>query len=110
VSIKRVQNEIHANAVAKGWWAGVELGPEAIAAKLCLVHSEVSEALEEIRDGNLDRYFNGSKPEGFGIELADIVIRCLDLAAAMGIDLESEIETKMEYNRTRPYKHGGKSI
>jgi len=48
------------------------------------------------------------KPEGFGIELADAMIRIADLAYLTGIDLEELIREKHQYNATRPYKHGRK--
>lgn len=84
-----------------------------IAAKLALVHSEVSEALEELRAGNaydIVYYPEGDKPEGFGIELADALIRILDLGAMLGIDLEALVHTKLAFNRTRGHKHGGKVL
>ena len=48
------------------------------------------------------------KPEGFPIELADILIRVFDLAEAWDIDLEAALQEKMAYNETRAYRHGGK--
>lgn len=87
-----------------------EIEVNAIASKLALIHSEVSEALEEIRKGKVHEYFENSKPEGTTIEIADVIIRCLDLLVQLGVDAEELIETKMEYNRTRPFKHGGKII
>lgn len=51
-----------------------------------------------------------SFPEGIPSELADVVIRVLDYCEAAGIDLEQEIIIKNEFNKTRPYKHGGKVI
>jgi len=65
-----------------------------------LIHSEVSEALEAYRKGDA---------ENFAEELADIAIRLLDAAGGYGIDLESEIVKKHEYNKTREYRHGGKA-
>jgi NTP pyrophosphatase (non-canonical NTP hydrolase) len=50
------------------------------------------------------------KPIGFASELADVVIRVMDLAEAMGIDLEREILLKHEYNLTREHRHGGKAL
>ncbi|EPY2286113.1 MazG-like family protein [Clostridium sporogenes] len=69
----------------------------AIATRLMLIVSEVSEALEGIRKD--DR-------ENFKEELADIVIRVADLAGGLDIDLDEEIKKKMKKNRNRPYKHG----
>lgn len=48
------------------------------------------------------------KPEGIPAELADIVIRVMDCAVRYGIDLGAEIELKHAYNKTRPFRHGGK--
>ena len=48
------------------------------------------------------------KPEGVPSELADIVIRCFDMAGVEGIDLAGMIGEKIVYNATRPFKHGRK--
>jgi NTP pyrophosphatase (non-canonical NTP hydrolase) len=77
--------------------------------KLCLIHSEVSEALEDYRNGNLQADYEGSKPVGFPSELADILIRVFDLAGALGIDLDKAVAEKMSYNQTRSHRHGGKT-
>lgn len=94
-------------------------------AKLALMHEELSEMLGELRSGNSvqgvyykrgDDLFpeqhydeNGKptrKPEGFGIELADLMIRGADLAFLTKLPLAELIAIKHEYNKTRPYKHG----
>lgn len=77
--------------------------------KLLLAIGELVEAHDELRNNHRPEevYYSGQgKPEGFGTELADAVIRTMDLAAASGVDLESRMEEKHEYNQTRPYKHG----
>lgn len=100
--------EAHQNAVEHGWWEK----PKAFGEQIALMHSELSEALEEHRDGKsfTDVYYKGDKPSGIPIELADVVIRIFDTCGYYGIDLEAAIIEKMNYNKSRPYKHGGKSI
>lgn len=77
--------------------------------RLGLIHGEVAEALESFRKNGLDA------PSEHGLdgsvtaleeELADIVIRVADMAETHGLDLASAIQEKVEYNKTRPYKHG----
>lgn len=101
-------------AQEKGFWDDVELGPEMptnkINEKLLLIHTEISEAVEELRSGQIPgitRYRESDgKPEGLPAELADAVIRVFDLAVALGIDIDRVIDEKMQYNSTRPNKHG----
>lgn len=95
MQISEIQKAVHENAVAHGWWETKREVPEL----LCLIHSEVSEALEAYRKHD-DTHV--------GEELADVVIRVLDMCEAYGIDLEKEILEKHEKNKLRPYKHGNK--
>ena len=69
-----------------------------IPAVLALIHSEVSEALEAFRVN--DRI-------NFDEELADIIIRLLDLCAGLVINIEAELLKKVEKNRHRAHRHGG---
>jgi NTP pyrophosphatase (non-canonical NTP hydrolase) len=88
--------EAYLIAKSKGWHDE----PREMGTILALIHSEVSEALEADRKGNY---------ENFVEELADVCIRVFDLCGAKDIDLETAISKKMQYNRTRSYKHGGKA-
>jgi len=65
--------------------------------KLCLVHSEVSEAAEAYRDNNKIQ---------FQEEIADTIIRLMDICGTLDIDIETEIENKMAKNEKRPFQHG----
>lgn len=72
-----------------------------IPAILALIHSEASEALEAFRKND---------PINFAEELADVLIRVLDCAEGLGIDMDEEVERKLEKNRQRSYRHGGKRV
>ncbi len=113
MTLKELCDQAHKNAKEKGWW---NESTHNIPEKLALIHSEISESLEEYRKlkpGEIlslsEIYFSsGQKPEGFGVELADTVIRIADLCGYLGIDLEKVVQLKMKYNKTRSYRHGGK--
>lgn len=109
--INQLIKEAHENAINKGWWEEERTFGEMIS----LMHSELSEALEEYRKGKdvCEGYYscqsdsihcNGeckkckyAKPEGIPVELADAIIRIFDLCGKYEIDLESEIENAIEY-------------
>lgn len=50
------------------------------------------------------------KPEGVASELADVIIRVLDYSEQKGIDTIRVMLQKMEFNKTRGYRHGGKIV
>lgn len=113
MTIPQLVKTAFGDSCVNGWWD--EESPN-YAEKLALIHSEVSEALEDLRDPILgsDLTFwetdEKGKPIGFPTELADVVIRVADLCGHLGIDLEKMISVKLEYNRQRGFKHGGKKF
>ena len=106
MTIEELQREAHETACVKGWWDN----PREILSQLMLMVTELAEAAEECRvteDIASWCAING-KPEGFPIELADCIIRIADTAQRYGIDLTEALRVKMDFNKTRPHRHGGK--
>ena len=111
MKINNAVKESYENARDHGWHDK----QRSIGDLICLMHSELSEALEEHRNGKTptEIYYNENKPnkpEGIPVELADCVIRIFDFCGLYGIDLEEVLKVKMEYNKTRPYRHGNKTV
>jgi NTP pyrophosphatase (non-canonical NTP hydrolase) len=125
-TLNEYADKCHTAALDNGWWAYHDGGPDAatfdsmakeISDKLLMIHAEVSEATEELRDSgefcDIEESWQippDEKPVGFASEIADILIRTFDLAGAVGIDLDAEVNKKVEYNKTRGHRHGGKRI
>lgn len=125
MTIKKLQDKAFSNALKHGF----HHKDQNIAELLMLIVSELSEALEADRNG---KWFDGDKEwlklytnrkteddadtfdmifmetvkNTFEDELADAIIRILDLAGYLNIDLESHVLAKMRYNESRPFKHG----
>lgn len=103
--LNNLMKEIHEIAISKGWWETERDFGEIIA----LMHTELSEAYEEYRNHKENIYYSeGNKPEGIAIELIDVIIRILDYFGRQGWDIEELIKIKMDYNKTRSYRHGNK--
>lgn len=120
-SLGEMTAEIVASNQAHGWHDNPPSLPEA----MMMLVTEAAEAVEAWRVhgiadatatvapgsvGAMDAVHIPPKPEGLGSELADILIRLLDDCYLFGIDLATEYERKMAYNRTRAFRHGGKRI
>lgn len=109
-----LQRACHYASKSAGWWQdlkagtdhvaevrnGTRLGKALVAEKLCLIHSEVSEAMESHRKGLMDEKLP-HRP-AIEVELADAIIRICDLAGALGLDLGGAIAEKMAFNAVRP--------
>lgn len=110
-SLEDLVSLAHSIAKQKGWHE--DKSSASFAECIALMHSELSEALEEYRNGKLvDEvyYSEDGKPEGIPVELADVCIRIFDLCGKHNIPLEKIIKEKMEYNKTRSFRHGNKRI
>lgn len=110
-SLNELRDEIFQTAKDHGWYPeGTE---RSFGDLIALAHSELSEALEEFRSsGDVNaQYFNldsvPRKMEGVPSELADVIIRVLDMCGFYGVDIEDAVLSKMAYNKTRSFRHGG---
>ena len=112
--LNKLAKEIHDAASDKGFWDK----PREKGTLLMLCVSELSEAMEADRKdrfADLAKYDKGVSTgnvfedyvkDTFEDELADTIIRILDMCGAYGIDIERHIKLKMEYNETRERMHG----
>ena len=102
IKINELQNHIHEQNVKAGWWSDISTGEPLkrnVGELLCLVHSELSEAMEGHRKGLQDDKLP-HRPM-IEVELADAVIRILDMGAGLGLDIGGAIEEKLIYNASR---------
>lgn len=116
--------EAYSNSKDHGFHDGEEAMDQAYlqGMKIALMHSELSEALECVRDGEVETTYSGvftdedgvchpgTKPVGLLSEYADVLIRIFDEIGRLGRaeEFEKVLVAKMQYNRSRPHKHGRK--
>lgn len=101
-NINALSKEVHEDNVKAGWWTDLETGAKKdrnIGELLCLVHSEVSEAMEGVRKNLQDDKLPHRSM--FEVELADTLIRIFDIAGAYNLDLGGAIEEKRAFNKQR---------
>jgi len=90
--------DIHDDSTSAGWWDDGD-DKYVLGTKLMLVVSEVAEAMEGLRKDLMDDHLPHRKM--VEVETADAMIRLLDFAAALNMDIGSAVLEKMEYNRNR---------
>jgi NTP pyrophosphatase (non-canonical NTP hydrolase) len=106
--LNELAKECYEIATSKGWHDT----PVAFGDALMNIHAEISEAWECYRKGmRLEVvYDDNGKPEGIPVEIADVFIRLLDTCHMCSIDIDAAVRMKMEHNKTRDYRHGGKIV
>jgi NTP pyrophosphatase (non-canonical NTP hydrolase) len=135
-NLNELRDRVHALARAKGWYENRDVTDvNAIGSALALIHSEVSEALEDVRKGRMvlsyvdtetgesltaaqrdeaierdEEPASQFKPVGFPSEMADVAIRVLDLCGALNVDIQHAVDVKHAFNAMRPHRHGGKRL
>lgn len=100
-SINYLVTVAHNASTKSGWWDGVDINnPLTVPAKLCLIHSEISEAMEGHRKNQMDDKLPHRTM--IEVELADALLRIADLAGKMGLDLGGATAEKLSFNAVRP--------
>lgn len=101
ITLNALCDEVYQDAMAHGLWEdddGVDWYQES--------HSMIECEVDELYDAIEDRV-NGHGDEHFTEELADVIIMSLSVAGKLGIDIDAAVRRKIEFNKTRPWKHEG---
>ncbi len=103
ITIRNLVDYCHGIAKESGWWNDPQTGEPIERNKgelICLMHSELSEAMEGVRKNQMDDKLPHRKMEE--VELADCIIRILDYAGHYQLDIAAALVEKLAYNTTRP--------
>ena len=95
--INAAQDYVYAQNREMGWWDNVT--DETVPVKLCLIHSEISEAMEGHRKGLMDDHLPDLPM--IEVELADAMVREIDLGGHLGAKLGTTFVRKLIYNKAR---------
>lgn len=103
-ALNNLSKDIHQSNVEAGWWTDLKTGESTVKTRnvgelLCLVHSEISEAMEGHRKGLQDDKLPHRRM--FEVEIADALIRIFDLAGAHNLDLDGAVREKRAFNKAR---------
>jgi NTP pyrophosphatase (non-canonical NTP hydrolase) len=117
-AVNQMAIEAHQLSKEKGWYDKPETEAEYVARCCANMHGEISELWEALRKNQLRSDCDkADEMEARHLirlscveeELADIVIRAMDMAERLNIDLGRAIINKHAFNETRQYRHGGKA-
>ncbi len=97
LAVRALQNEAYTTALTHGWWENPPDIPEALA----LAQVELAEAFMAWQEGDRLFHYVAGKPEGFASELADVIVYCLSIAGATGVDVAEALMHKMSWNARR---------
>ena len=102
-AFNRIADKIHETSCGQGFWQDGD--SRNIGEVLAELHSEISEALECLRDGNPPDK-NVTSMSGGEVQLADVLILLMDIARGYGFNIAEAALAKMKFNEGRAYLHG----
>jgi hypothetical protein len=109
-TLNEIADAVHSNAVEKGFHPLDEPIETFLANQCNNMHGEIQELWDSVRSGTREQQCDKPVPLSCQAEeLADIIIRALDVSRRLHLDILGAIQIKHGYNTTRPYKHNKKN-